>query len=93
VDRVSALKAVHAAGKTGVFALSYHADAEKLPELGLFPEDVRSALENAVDGIVDDDSGARWKIYGPAANGEVIAVVVRFRAERVPLVVTLHPIA
>ena len=91
VNLSDVLKLVNAAGREGAFSLSYHADAEKLPLLGLSPADVQSALEGADDGIPDDDSGAKWKVYGPTVSGEVVAVVVRFRTDRPPLVVTVHP--
>jgi hypothetical protein len=91
VNLAEALKLVNEAGRERAFALSYHADAEKLPLLGLSPADVQSALEGADDGVPDDDSGVKWKVYGPIVSGEVVAVVVRFRADRPPLVVTVHP--
>jgi len=88
----AALRSVNAAARRGEIAFAYHAAEEKMPEFDLFEGDVLHALSYADDGVLDDGDGAKWKFYGPIGDGARIAVVVRFRKSKPPLVVTVHPV-
>ena len=91
MDLRAAIAIIVAAVIEGRWGLSYHAAEEKLLELGLYQADVEHALVHAHDGVVDDDTDMKWKLYGPTLGGEVIAVVVRIRENASIRVVTVHP--
>ena len=86
----AALKFAADAAAEGRVEFSYHASFEEMPAERVGADDVLNVLMSADEALVQDDDGKKWKLYGSILNGDDLAVVVRFRRDRVVVIVTVH---
>ena len=88
----AALKFAADAAADGRVEFSYHATFEEMPAERVSADDVLNVLLSADEAVQEDDAGFKWKLYGSVINGDDLAVVVRFRRDRVVVIVTVHPV-
>jgi hypothetical protein len=90
VSPAKALRTIAGAATAGRVVFSVHAQTESMPDDGVSIDDVLHVLIAATGIHAEDDTGAKWKVYGPVVSGAAYAVVVRIRGDRVIVIVTCH---